>query len=634
VTSVETENTPAVLIGTPPKPGPATSSRKTVSSFSSLLILACVMVVSAAYTGAHLRSGWVPADDGILGQSAMRVFNGQLPHRDFVEMYGGGLNYIHALFFRLFGVNLVSLRISVFLFFLTWIAAVFYICRRFVLPLSAGAVTLLAVVWTLPNYPAAMPSWYNLFFATFGAAALLHYLDGQAKRWLFLAGLCGGISILIKIIGAYYIAGVLLFLVLLEQQSQAADGQRPGCGSLVYRVFTFGSLGLFLTALVMVVRHELGAREIYHFVLPSAVIVALILLRERYVGGAESSRRFVHLFQTLLPFVAGVTLPILLFLIPYILSGSVHTVLGGVSSSSAGRAVALAVVRPLPLDKILFAVPLAALMVLSVYCQGTKKRMIVLSIGLAVALLVLACKLYINLPGKLWFTVGTLTPLVILIGAVMLLVDSKKLVFSDLRQKQMLLFLPLAALCSLVQFPFPVPIYFCYAAPLTLFAFVAIVAQCRGRSAGYAFAPIVVFYIFVAVQYVVPSYIYELTHKVGAMRVLRLPRGGGIKMEYADGWEQLIKLLQQHSPNGLMWAGNNCAELYFLSGLANPLPDDGGASPDEILKAIQSDDLKLVVLNQAPFFPSALPDPHVVAEVTRKFPHFARAGGFLVFWRE
>lgn len=620
------------MAGTKAEPDHLSGSRW--SARASLVTLACVMGISAAYTAAHLLTGWVPADDGILAQGALHVYNGQLPHRDFVEMYGGGLNYVHAFFFRLFGVNLLSLRISVFVFFLTWIPAVFYISRRFVSPLAAGALTLLAVVWTLPNYPAAMPSWYNLFFATFGAAALLRYLDTHAKRWLFLAGACGGISVLIKIIGAYYVAGVLLFLLLLEQQSRNRAWDEAGRQSIIYRVFTFGSLGLFLAALISVVHHDMGSREIYHFVLPSALIVGLILLREWHVSGTNSRERFLDLFDTLLPFAAGVVVPIAGFLIPYILSGSVHTIFGGVSSSAAGRAVALAVVRPLALDKVLYVLPLAALMILAVYWEGMRKRTTILLIAFAVTLLVLASKLYVNLSGRLWSTVGPLTPLVVLIGTAMLLADRRKIIFSDLRQKQILLFLPLAALCSLVQFPFPVPIYFCYAAPLTLFAIVAIISQCGNRTAGYALAPVVLFYIFFGVQYVVPSYIYELTHKVGPTDVLRLPRAGGIKIEYADGWQELIKDLQQKAPNGLMWAGNNCAELYFLSGLSNPLRDDGGASPDDILKAIESRDLKLVVLNQAPFFPSALPNQQVVEIVSRKFPHVAYYGGFSVYWRE
>ncbi len=172
-----------------------------------LLVLGAVLAITAIYVGVHIGSGWVPADDGILGQSALRVMQGQLPHRDFTEIYTGGLDVIHALAFRVFGVNLMSLRLCAFLFFLAWIPAVYYIALRFTSAVAAGLITLLAVAWSYPNYPAAMPSWYNLFFATFGAAALLRYLDVRKAQWLFAAGVCGGVSILIKVIGAYYIAG-------------------------------------------------------------------------------------------------------------------------------------------------------------------------------------------------------------------------------------------------------------------------------------------------------------------------------------------------------------------------------------------------------------------------------------------
>ena len=98
-------------------------------------------------------------------------------------------------------------------------------------------VTLLAVAWSYPNYPAAMPSWYNLFFATFGAAALFA-TSMRTKRVAFVAGVCGGISILIKVIGAYYIAGVLLFLAFREQsENQSGSGDEASAKqSLTYRV--------------------------------------------------------------------------------------------------------------------------------------------------------------------------------------------------------------------------------------------------------------------------------------------------------------------------------------------------------------------------------------------------------------
>jgi hypothetical protein len=96
----------------------------------------------------------------------------------------------------------------------------------------------------------------------------------------------------------------------------------------------------------------------------------------------------------------------------------------------------------------------------------------------------------------------------------------------------------------------------------------------------------------------------------------------------------LIHFLQQHSPNGLMYAGNECPELYFLSGLKNVTRDDGGVPANEVLKALQSDDLKLVVINEAPLFPSARMNPDVRAEVMQKFPHSSQVGIFHVFWRE
>ena len=104
------------------------------------------LLIAGIYVGFHIGRGWVPADDGTLSQSALRVLQGQLPHRDFAEIYTGGLSFIHALAFRVFGVNLMSLRICVFLFFLAWLPAVYYIALRFTSAIAAGLITLLAVV--------------------------------------------------------------------------------------------------------------------------------------------------------------------------------------------------------------------------------------------------------------------------------------------------------------------------------------------------------------------------------------------------------------------------------------------------------------------------------------------------------
>ena len=99
----------------------------------------------------------MPHDEGILDQSAERVLHGELPHRDFNEPYTGGLAYLDAASFRIFGVNLMVLHWVLFAFFLLWVPAVFAIAREFCAPWPSAGVTLLCVAWSVPNYP-AMPS--------------------------------------------------------------------------------------------------------------------------------------------------------------------------------------------------------------------------------------------------------------------------------------------------------------------------------------------------------------------------------------------------------------------------------------------------------------------------------------------
>jgi len=147
-----------------------------------------VWVLGAAVGGHYLTRGWVPHDAGSLAQSAERVLAGELPHRDFDDIYTGGLSFLHALAFRLFGTSLLSLRLVLFAAFLAWLPAVYYVAGRFVAPLAAGLATLTAALWTVPNYSEAVPSWYNLFLAVLGVAALLRHLETGGRRWLVAAG--------------------------------------------------------------------------------------------------------------------------------------------------------------------------------------------------------------------------------------------------------------------------------------------------------------------------------------------------------------------------------------------------------------------------------------------------------------
>ena len=195
----------------------------------------------------------------------------------------------------------------------------------------------MAIAWSVPNYAAPMPSWYNLFFAVFGTAALIRYLDVDNRWWLFAAGVLAGLSCVTKIVGLYFVAAVLLFLAFQEQSLSRARGQRaepdrrdePGGRPGAYAVFAFSSLLLFLALLVNLVFDWLGAGEIIHFVLPAAALVAFYVWNER-VGPARPSRqRFVALTRLVTPFALGLSLPLVVFLLPYVASGSLDALYDG-----------------------------------------------------------------------------------------------------------------------------------------------------------------------------------------------------------------------------------------------------------------------------------------------------------------
>jgi hypothetical protein len=608
------------------------------------MVLAVVLAVAGIYAGFHISRGWAPSDDGTLSQSALRVMQGQLPHRDFAEIYTGGLSFIHALAFRAFGVNLMSLRICVFLFFLAWLPAVYYIALRFTSAMAAGAITLLAVAWSYPNYPAAMPSWYNLFFATFGAAALLRYLDARTRRWLFLAGVCGGVSILIKVIGAYFVAGALLFLAFLEQsESAAGESTGEGCegeaskSSWPYRVFSVSALLLFLATLVHVLGSRLGMAEFYHFLLPSAVVVGLILLGERSVR-AGTGQRFRTIFRVAMPFLCGLMLPPIVFLAPYARSGAIGQFFSGVTSSAISRTIELGLLRPVSVEKSIFALALVGLVAAAMYLREFQGKVVSAAVVLGLTVMLVKAATSDAIVLGVWYSAATLTPLVVLLGAAVVLAEGKrrptKLQQQRIMQQRIVVLISLAAVCTLVQYPWAASIYLSYSLPLTLLAAVAIVATARKQPGTYVLAAVAGFYLLFGAVMLVPDYVYEFTHKVGRMDELHLQRAGGLRINYAANYAGLIQFLQQHSPNGLLYAGNDCPELYFLSGLRNVTRDDGGAPPEEALKALQSDDLKVVVINEAPLFPSSRMSPEVRAEVMRKFPHSLQTGIFRVFWRE
>ncbi len=107
-------------------PGPAATGLP-----ASRRWLAVTMAASILLLAVTIDRGWYPHDEGTLGQSAERVLQGEVPHRDFDEVYTGLLSYLHAAAFSAGGVRLTTLRSLLLVVALIWCAAVYRLACRF-----------------------------------------------------------------------------------------------------------------------------------------------------------------------------------------------------------------------------------------------------------------------------------------------------------------------------------------------------------------------------------------------------------------------------------------------------------------------------------------------------------------------
>ena len=601
-----------------------------------------VVCTSALYVWWRLGTDWIPFDDGTLAQSAERVMQGQLPHRDFDELYTGGLSALNAAAFRLIGTNLWSLRLVLFAVFLAWVPALFYIASRFARPLVAAGAVFLAVLWSVPNYPAAMPSWFNLFLATLGMAALFRHLEDDRRRWLFAAGLAGGLSFLVKVIGLYYVAGVLLFLVfhahaLSQTVATAGDDDQRGRG---YATFVSVSLLLFVTVLYSVVRRQLHAPEFVQFVVPGALIAALLIRNEWTQPAGASRTRFVLLARLLVPFLFGVALPVALFLVPFARSGALGAFANGVFVVPMRR-FSVVTIPALPLSTLLALVPFAMFVALAQRRPEGIRRREAIFLAAALALLLRATAGNAALYRGVWYAARAVLPVIAILGVVVLSRARGADAGSPLRRARTMLLLAVTALCSLVQLPFSAPTYFFYIAPLVVLTGLALYGYLKptGAVAGL----LVAFFAAFAVLRI--NGISQ--HKMGAtyapqypMAPLKLERGGiDILKIHATVYDSLIPLLRAHARGGYTWASPDTPEIYFLSGLRNPtrtffeMFDDTTNANARVLRALDAHGVTAIVLNSQPPYSQQV-KPEMVARLSVQYPNWRWVGPFQLRWRE
>jgi hypothetical protein len=618
---------------------PAAEKRRVRAWEDWRLLLLGVLILSAGYVALHLGRGWVPHDEGTLGQSAVRLLQGELPHRDFDDLYSGGLTYVNAAAFRIFGTSLFTMRLVLFAVFLAWVPAVFYLASRFVRPAAAAGITLLCVVWSLPNYPAPLPSWYNLFLTVFGLAALFRWLEVGRRRWLFAAGIAGGLSLLVKVIGLYFVGGALLFLVFqAHEQSRTADRSRARRG-WVYASFVTACLLLFSAALLMLVRQQLYAAEVVQFVLPGTLVAGFLIWSEWKELAGDDRTRFMMLARLLAPFLFGLTLPIALFLIPFVRGDAVGALFNGVFVLPTKR-FGVASVRMLPLVRMLTLVPVFLLFACGHFLAGRITRLYALGLAVVLAVYLIGTGTDPFLYRSVWYAARGVLPVLVLIGIVVLAKARDADAESPLLRSRTMLLLSVSAAFTLVQFPFSAPIYFCYVAPLVALLAAALLSRARPMAPAVP-AAVMVFLIAFAVMRVNTGTVYTMGlwyQPYPPTAALELPRGGlDVPAGEAETYEVAAKILQQHARGEYTWASPDCPEVYFLSGLRNPTRsvfdffDDERGRTARILATLDQHHVTAIALNSRPEF-SARISGDLLAELERRYPFGANVGKFQIRW--
>jgi hypothetical protein len=602
------------------------------------LIFLSVWLLSAIYMGLNLNHGWDPHDEGTLGQSAERVLHGEMPHRDFDDPYTGGLAYIDAFVFKVFGVNLFWLRLFLLVCFLAWVPSIYVLAREFLSAWPAGAVTLAAVAWSVPNYTAAMPSWFNLFFATFGTLALAKYIRKPAIRWLILAGLCGGCSFLIKSIALYYIAGALLFFVYREQSLSRIDNAPPR-RTLLYLVFLTLCLSVFVLALIKLVFTIGDSAEYLHFVLPGAAVALLLLYRERTSPALSDLSRLKALLRMAIPFLIAAAIPIALFFIFYWYRHALASLIYGLFVTPFRR-LSTAQLTPYGLVFEYPAVLVALLTVEAAKLRGHPRRVLSIFLALLAALVLFGSRsndlAYII---SLTSAVGII-PVLVLAALIVLLANRSLASLNPHSDERLALLLSMAALFSLIQFPYSSVGYFLYTAPLAILLAAALLSR-LSHPPRIILSTAIVFYLLFSVFVIRP-------HLRGAHRrpdpddtVLTLPRVGGLKVprKSAAEYTELIPFVQNVAGDSPIFAGPDCPEIYFFAGIRNstPIIFDSLLDPQYYEKDMKSlfdrpNFLKVAVTHDTDTAVAYQTEVLRSLAATR-FPNSRKIGSFTVYWR-
>ena len=597
--------------------------------------LAVAVLGAAASIWTILDRGWVPLDEGTIGQAAERVMRGQLPHREFTDPYTGGLAALHALAMHLFGVSLMAPRYALFIAFVLWLPALWWLAMRACGPRWAVAITIISAWWSLPIYPAAMPTWYLLFIGTWIVVALERWQASKPEgriRWLVLTGALCGAAVLVKQTGLYLVAGALLAVLTGDQADVRArwgDAKPAGRTDPVI---------LFLLALcsALVLRlmwGQISSGALLNEILPVYALLALAALREWRLTD-DPARRWKTLLGYAAVVLAAAAVPVALLLVPYALSGSLGMLYADVIGEGARRISTLHWgMRP---ALTLLTAVWPVYLVLTLELLSRKRRALgALAIVSALPLLWFSITT-VNGYQRLWFFGMSMLP----VGVGMAFVAGYRARRAQRAMDPVLLMLAgITAFQALNQFPFAAANYFAYVAPLAILTASVAAAHFGALPRLNAAALILAGFAGLVLRMGTLRNVGYYPEFVDYSHRLAMPRGGLRVSAYdSSRYKYVLEVIAQHRGDGTVYAGPELPEVYFLSGqqspgrdsyslFAHPVTDSTG-----LPRLFNADAANVIVIKRRPMFGAPLSDA-IYQWLAIRYPLGQRMDTLEVRWR-
>jgi hypothetical protein len=240
------------------------------------IVMAAVCLVNGALLWHFHDRYWYPTDDGLHAHIAERLLDGEVLNRDVQDIHPGYAHFLNAAAFRLFGVDIVSLRYPLIAAaFLQSVLMFLLLLPRGLALASTGSVagTALGIL----QFMSTTANWYCLALGV-ALAAWMTWLPVGHRFRMFGAGVLIGLLTMFRQLTGVWVAMAVLVLGLLEESRTTRAG-----GLLLGRMLA----AIMLTAAVgyLVLSPETNVGGVLLIALWPIAILTWVLARTRVSNG-------------------------------------------------------------------------------------------------------------------------------------------------------------------------------------------------------------------------------------------------------------------------------------------------------------------------------------------------------------